>query len=218
MIDLSIYDDLVNQNKGILSDVISSPASSGNFKLERYNNPKRNGWVLYSAESTNYGKSYVYNAHDDINFIKSYFSEILNRDFSSILIGGLGLGMLPYVVKNYCSVVDVIELNYDIISLIEPIGYLSGVDIMCADVYGFVTDRKYDIIVLDIWLDDSSPNLDVEINTCIYQYVPFLNEGGIIYFPINRLRGQTIWDYDTDINNLYPPPIQPTEPIPTPPI
>lgn len=199
MIDLLKYNNLTNQGKGILYDIIKNPVTSGKFRLERYNNPKRKGWVLYSMESVNNGKSYMYNGHDDINFIQSHFSEILSRDFSSILIGGLGLGMLPYVVKNNCNIIDVVELNHDVINLIQPLGYLDNIKIYNIDVYKFIPDKTYDVIVMDIWIDDSLPSLNDEINTCLHQYMPFLNKNGIIYFPINRLKGQTVWNYNTNI-------------------
>ena len=71
--------------------------------------------------------------------------------FDKILIGGLGLGLLPQYAKEVknCSVIDVIENNQE---LIDYIDYLeSPINIIKGDALSYTPSKKYDLILIDLW-------------------------------------------------------------------
>lgn len=214
--NLNQYDNLTSFNKGILLNLIPNEFYGNSFRIEKHINPKEEKWILYGIEEIGGIKKLIIYAHDEISFITNYSSELLNKEFNSVLIAGLGIGMLPYVLKNESKEVDVIEMNQELISTIESFGYLNGVNIINANVYNYTPSKTYDCIIIDIWTDTISESFTQQISNCIFKYVPFLNENGFIYFPINKINGQTIWNQNTDIYNLIPPAIIEQTPITTP--
>lgn len=210
------YDSLTSQNKGILLDLIPNEVYGNSFRIEKHINPKEEKWILYGIEEFGGIKKLIIYAHDEISFITNYASELIDKQFNSVLIAGLGIGMLPYIFKNESKEVDVIETNQELISVIESFGYLNGVNIINTNAYNYTPSKQYDCIIIDIWTDADSTLLPQQISNCIFKYTPFLNENGFIYFPINKVNGQTIWNYDTDIYNLTPPAVQQQTPPPTP--
>lgn len=214
--NLNQYDNLTSFNKGILLNLIPNEFYGNSFRIEKHINPKEEKWILYGIEEIGGIKKLIIYAHDEISFITNYSSELLNKEFNSVLIAGLGIGMLPYVLKNESKEVDVIEMNQELISTIESFGYLNGVNIINANVYNYTPSKTYDCIIIDIWTDTISESFTQQISNCIFKYVPFLNENGFIYFPINKINGQTIWNRNTDIYNLIPPAIIEQTPITTP--
>jgi hypothetical protein len=214
--DLSKYDNLTSQNKGILLNLIPNEINANSFRIEKHINPKQEKWILYGIEQLGGVRKLIIYSHDEISFITNYCSDILDKNFNSVLIAGLGMGILPYVLKNESKEVDVIENNQELINTIESFGYLNGVNILNQNAYNYTPIKNYDCIIIDIWTDIESTSLVQEINNCIFKYVPFLNQNGFIYFPINKVNGQTIWNYDTDIYSLTPPAIVQQHPLTTP--
>lgn len=214
--NLNQYDSLVSQKKGILLNLIPNEVYANSFRIEKHINPKEEKWILYGIEQIGGIKKLIIYAHDEISFITNYSSELLNKEFNSVLIAGLGIGMLPYVLKNESKEVDVVEMNQELITTIESFGYLNGVNMIDTNIYNYTPSKTYDCIIIDIWTDAESTSLSQQISNCIFKYVPFLNTNGFIYFPINKVNGQTIWNYDTDIYNLIPAAVQQQSPPPTP--
>ena len=185
MIDISAYSSLPALT-GIFNSVIITPVYSDNFQIIRM--PKRNYWV-FMTRSDDYSdpNNRVY-SDDNLLYLTEYCKELLNIDFNSILIAGLGLGNIPYQIKNHlsCSIIDVIDNNQEIINLTMSAGYLDGVSIINEDVFNYIPTKTYDIILLDIWLCAGCiDNMEVQISTLVTKYLSFLNEGGFVYVPIN---------------------------------
>lgn len=163
-----------NNLQGILDKTLESPIQSGTSRIEY--NPTLNCLELYDEE----GKMLI----DDIpTYITEFTPELLDKDFSSILIGGLGLGIVPFVVQDFCTTVDVLEINTDVININQQLNVLdSKVNVIEGDVFTFQPTKKYDVIVMDIWYKPISENIVNELNSIYFQ---FLNDGGFIYYPIN---------------------------------
>ena len=96
---------------------------------------------------------------------------------------GLGLGVIPYAVQDFCSVVDVVELQPDVISCVNQLGHLkSNVSLIQGEISAYEPTGKYDVILLDIWYTDITEELTDQL---IEKYSPHLNAGGFLYIPIN---------------------------------
>lgn len=88
--------------------------------------------------------------------------EFLMKANGDVLIGGLGLGLivLPLQEKENVKSITIIEKSQEVIDLVaSQLPLTDKVKIICADVYNYIPDIKYDTIYLDIW---------PEINSDIY--------------------------------------------------
>jgi protein-L-isoaspartate O-methyltransferase len=119
---------------------------------------------------------------DNPDYITIYSKELLDVEYDSILIAGLGLGTQAYVSQDFAQV-DVIEIDQNVIDINNELGYLnSNVTIIKDDIFTFSTEKTYDVIVLDIWW--SSPGEEIS-NQLIEKFLPNLEVGGFIYIPVN---------------------------------
>ena len=183
MIDLSPYNNLPELT-GVLNPYITGSLYSQNYQIIQV--PKRNYWVLMDKTEDIFNKGAY--SDDNLALITSYLPELLNKEFSSILIAGLGLGIMPYICKNNssCSVVDVVEINQEVIDLVTSIGHLNNINIINDNIFTYEPTITYDIILLDIWdCVDCDENLQNEIATLVDKYKPYLNTNGFIYAPFN---------------------------------
>lgn len=91
---------------------------------------------------------------------------VVHHANGDVLIAGLGIGLvLTLIVKKpEVKSVTVIEISQDVINLVEPHirRYLSGMHkdlrIVCADIFAWQPDKKYDTIFFDIWGDICGDN------------------------------------------------------------
>ena len=169
-----------NQIQGTIGRVLQSPIQSGTSRIEY--NPTLNCLELYGEE----GKMLI----DDIpTYITEFTPELLDKDFSSILIGGLGLGIVPFVVQDFCTTVDVLEINTDVININQQLNVLdSKVNVIEGDIFNFQPTKMYDVIIMDIWYKPISEEVVELLNNTYFQA---LNEGGFIYYPINSTSKET---------------------------
>lgn len=136
-------------------------------------------------------------ALDHPGYIFSYANGLLDIEFNSILVGGLGIGITPYLCQNFADV-DVVEIDKDIIDIVSQLGHLNqNVNLINEDLYTFTPNRTYDIILLDIWHEVLTEENNVrklnwsdflneeKCDQMIEKYLPYVNEGGFIYLPIN---------------------------------
>jgi hypothetical protein len=191
MIDLSPYNNLPELT-GILNSQITEPLYSQNYQIIQI--PKRNWWVLMDKTEDIFSRGAY--SDDNLTLITNYISEILNKDFSSILIAGLGLGTMPYVCKNNssCSVVDVVEIKQEVINLVTSIGHLSNINIINDDIFTYEPTITYDIILLDICdCSDCNENLQSNITVLVNKCKQYLNTNGFVYVPININQGEVIF-------------------------
>jgi hypothetical protein len=119
-------------------------------------------------------------------------SELLNRDFNSILIAGLGIGLIPYICNNAGIETDVVDISSELINIIQPLGYLNGVNIINDNIFTYTPTKQYDVILLNIWTCDCSENFETEISNLTTKYNQYLNQSGIVYVPINK-NGQKVF-------------------------
>jgi len=103
--------------------------------------------------------------------------------FDKILIGGLGLGLLPEYarsVKN-CSVIDVVENNQELIGYIDFLD--SPINIIKGDALSYTPDKKYDLILIDLWWNEENVTQEIQDNIK-NNYNSYLETGGKIVLPI----------------------------------
>lgn len=69
------------------------------------------------------------------------------------LIGGLGIGLIPSLIRNMVDSIDIVELNQDVIDLVYLQIATAKTFLINDDIYHYLdtTDKKYDFIYIDIW-------------------------------------------------------------------
>lgn len=104
-------------------------------------------------------------------------------NYTNVLVLGLGLGTLPQYIKDnkdFVQVIDVVDNNQE---LIDYVNYLSSsINIIKADAYTYVPNKKYDLIIADLFwhFEITGQNItDLENH-----YMDHINYNGRIYFPI----------------------------------
>ena len=105
--------------------------------------------------------------------------------YDKILVGGLGLGLIPnHLVSKSKSVIDVIENNKELIDWVNNEGYLDdSINIIEADVFSYTPSKTYDLILIDLWWLES--DITEEIKTSLKnRYSSHLNEGGKLFLPL----------------------------------
>lgn len=121
---------------------------------------------------------------DTNNMVKTFAKSLINKNFDSILISGLGLGILPFLCQNATDIIDVVETEKEVIDIVRQIGHLkSNVTIFNESIYNFTPVRNYDIILFDHWMSYAS---EEEIEKLNDKFNIFLNEGGLITIPIKE--------------------------------
>lgn len=169
----SIQSKMTNNLTGLFDVELTQDIILNGYSIKKYNNVNYIG--LYNPE----GKVMTVDAPD---YIIEYAPELLDVEFNSILIGGLGIGVIPYVVQDFAEV-DVIENDENIIDIVKSLNHLNeNVNIIKDNIFTFTASKTYDVIVLDIWYDALTEDLS---NQLIEKYLPFVNEGGFLYIPIN---------------------------------
>jgi len=172
-------------NKQLIQSKMSNNLS-GLFDVELTQDILLNGYSIKKYNNINYiglynpaGKVMTVDAPD---YIIEFAPELLDVEFNSMLIGGLGIGVIPYVVQDFAEV-DVIENDENIIDIVTQLNHLNeNVNIIKDNIFTFNVTKTYDVIVLDIWYDPLTEELS---NQLIEKYLPFVNEGGFLYIPIN---------------------------------
>ena len=107
-----------------------------------------------------------------------------NVSFDKILIGGLGLGLLPEYAKSIkkSTVIDVIENNKELIDYVNFIN--SDINIIEGDMYTYDSDKKYDLILVDLWWDETEIT-EKNKTDLLTNWSDNLNEGGKIILPVS---------------------------------
>jgi spermidine synthase len=128
-----------------------------------------------------YDKFYM---EESKEYITHYCHKLSDISFNSVLIGGLGLGIIPYyLINNNFNDIEVVEIDSNLINLINKMGYLPNAVIHNYDATTYTTFKKYDLIIMDIWwLPDDTLNKEKDI--IINNYSNNLNSNGKIYIPI----------------------------------
>ena len=121
---------------------------------------------------------------DNTSFIEDFLSCMYEKEYTSILFGGLGLGVAPFICRLFCTKIDVIEKDVDVIDLVNTAGYLTpNINVINDDIFNYQPQQKYDFIMIDIWQTKNAP-FDTEVQTLTQKYTQFLNENGTLCFPL----------------------------------
>jgi hypothetical protein len=169
---------LNSSNQGIFNDIIIERQEIGNIYIHRNT---LNNFVELHDNSFYPNDTIMIDASD---FIKLYLKNIIELNFDSVLFVGLGIGVFPYLCQDTTSVVDVVEINHSIIEICNNIGHLkTNVNIINSDIFAYNTDKKYDLIVFDIWNGKTS-TLEQEKDALSTLFSNNLNINGQLHFPI----------------------------------
>ena len=106
--------------------------------------------------------------------------------YDKVLVGGLGLGLLPEYLKTVknCSVVDVVENNNELITWTNSNKHLNeNINIIESDAYSYTPDKKYDLILIDLWWDkaDITQQNETDLKN---NYNSHLESNGKIVLPV----------------------------------
>lgn len=121
---------------------------------------------------------------DDDSYIKTFTPELETISGESILIIGLGFGLMPYYIKNNFNTIDVLEIDSDLISIISSQNLLSeNTNLICGDAltYNFSDEKKWDYIIVDVFFEKPD-NYFIELYK--QKFLSKLNANGFLYMPI----------------------------------
>ena len=100
-----------------------------------------------------------------------------------------GFGLIPQTLSevNKCSKIDVVEIDQEIIDYNISSGHLnSDIVIIKSNIFEYITDEKYDLIIIDtIWDDNEMSEEQVQTLTSKF-LTKNLNTGGVLYIPIKN--------------------------------
>lgn len=111
------------------------------------------------------------------------------------LVLGLGLGSIPYILEKkqgldlHITAVEIDEVVIDLAYRYTLADLQSPIDMICTDAEIFVssTYQKYDLICMDVFLDDQIPGPFQQIEF-LEQLRELLTSGGLLLFNVLALR------------------------------
>jgi len=117
--------------------------------------------------------------HDDLQ------AAFNGATWGDILVLGLGLGVVPeYIIDNKSpNSVDVVEENAQIISKVTWLD--SDINVINGNEFSYTTDKKYDIIICDIFAEPTDVTEDNK-DTLLSNYSSNLKAGGRIIIPVTE--------------------------------
>ena len=124
--------------------------------------------------------------HDNELYITKGCPKLSSLSYDSVLIGGLGMGVIPeWIAQNTsCSVIDVVDNNSELTHWVSSSGHLdSTINIIDGDIYTYTPTRSYDLILIDIWFGGESDIIDNTYTTLETRYSGSINSGGHYYLP-----------------------------------
>lgn len=129
-------------------------ATGSHFQIQ-----KISGSILFT-----YNDSWTYT---DDGYVEHFCSDYTGS-YSSVLIGGLGVGCIPQWFASQGTNVTVIEKDQELIDEIVSQGYLSqSISIIQGDIFTHAETGSHDMILFDIWFDESqiTPEIQQQLNT-----------------------------------------------------
>ena len=143
-----------------------------------------NGVSLYNK--SNYVNIMLGQCTDCDYLYKGFFEGFT---YDKVLIAGLGFGLIPQTLSevNNCSKIDVVEIDQEIIDYNISSGHLnSDIVIIKSDIFEYITNEKYDLIIIDtIW--DENEMSEEQVQTLTSKFLTTnLNIGGALYIPIKN--------------------------------
>ena len=143
-----------------------------------------NGVSLYNK--SNYVRIMLGQCTDCDYLYKGFFEGFT---YDKVLIAGLGFGLIPQTLSevNNCSKIDVVEIDQEVIDYNISSGHLnSDIVIIKSDIFEYITNDKYDLIIIDtIW--DENGMSEEQVQTLTSKFLTTnLNIGGALYIPIKN--------------------------------
>lgn len=164
--------------ESLLSEFIHDVIETENFFLEK--NSKNNLWYLKSRRENYYNILSI----DTNDMVKNFARSLLDFKFDTMLISGLGLGILPFLCQKTTDFIEVVEIESEVIEIVKKLGHLdTNVELINQNIWSFTPKMKYDVILFDHWMSFASEN---EMKGLKETFAPYLNLDGIITFPIHE--------------------------------
>lgn len=132
------------------------------------------------------------------NFVKAFQRIDINRlPGDEVLILGLGLGSIPYILEKtfkrnyYYTAVEIDETVADLANRYTLSTLKSNVEVIIADAYAYIlqTGVQYDLICMDVFIDDTVPS-PFEEREFLQALQETLTPGGVLLY--NRLTSRTL--------------------------
>lgn len=129
-----------------------------------------------------------HNYLDEEEYVTHYCQPLLasNHSYDSVLVGGLGMGLIPEWIANNtsCTTIHVIDNNSELRTWVSNENYLdSSINIYAGDAYTYTPTQNYDLILMDIWWGSETEATDGTGAGLKDRYIPYLNSGGKYYAP-----------------------------------
>lgn len=108
---------------------------------------------------------------------------VINAEGDVFICGlGIGLVIMPLLEKEGVKTITVVEKYQDVIDIVLP--QIKGYDkenklnVICADCFEYIPDKKYDTIFIDIWAYINSDIYKEEMLPLKRKYRKYLTENG----------------------------------------
>lgn len=126
------------------------------------------------------------------NFVKAFKKlKLEKRNIENVLVLGFGLGSIPMILEKqgHDYHITAVEIDEEVLYLANKYALSeikSNIEIICADAYAFVmqSQEKYDMICMDIFLDDTVPPI-FEEEGFLQKIKELLSKDGLLLY--NRL-------------------------------
>lgn len=131
-------------------------------------------------------------SYDDLydNFTKAFqLLDFQKVKIENVLILGFGLGSIPVLLEKHFQKkyhYTAVEIDAEVLRLANQYvvpNIASPIEQICNDAYNFAaeTDRKFDLICMDVFLDDIVPTA-LEADDFLHFLERMLNENGVLLF------------------------------------
>ena len=141
-------------------------------KLQMYD--RHIGRIYWDTVDANFPTVILYEKNDepwdiwmsDAPFEQESILPAVEMAKGEVLMCGLGIGLLPTLIKNKKSVkiIDIVEINKEVIDLVFDQIKTPKMSIIHADAWKYLaeTEKKYDFIHVDIWGSITAPLREVD--------------------------------------------------------
>ncbi len=135
---------------------------------------------------------WMMNDENEFLYIEEAVSKCKGGD---ILIAGYGLGLLYNRLRNWSGKIDLIEISKEVVDKVG-IDLRTNDRLLIGDFLRYKFDKKYDAVLVDIWLDWSKETYDNIFIPSMKKAKEILNLDGIIWgwgdHEMQRLHGNNI--------------------------
>lgn len=183
----------------MIDESLISAHNGTNFVIEKVTKKDEND-NDYTISEFKYKQDVIHNKFNSVKEAQvyigecdgcSHFNESKNQftdvTWGDVLYLGLYMGLTPeYIYSNKTHSIDVVESDQEIIDYVTWIN--NNINVIQHDEWTYVTSKKYDIIICDLWAEPDDIIQDHKTKL-INNYTNNLKDGGKIIIPIS---GETI--------------------------